>query len=1086
MSSIVIRTAKANETDNNSLKFYLDVKQGGADLISAFNSSPLTPEGFLKKNDNQDITKQLSLTMYNLDNTTDNNITIVITVFNVENPGGATYQMFFGVTAGKSQTLTFTMPNTSGHYGTSIAVYNYRMSSTSAGVSYVPSGSVLNGVATKVLSKKVSDSSYVGTETPNTSDNPNYQTGAPVGGITPNAPVTSKLTESSLRVSWTNTIGATKWRFKYSSVALGIIMYSPELTTGTYYDFTEYLLPHPLGDDDAVLAGTYAFRVEVQIAGDSTWYASDLGNGVYISGTLGVFPNVPPYATLKTQSSIDFDCRASSFDQILRIFSVYKDGSLFKKTRKDGQGVWKDVDVVTGDITTTTSTWFTANGNTFTVANLSAGVYKCIFKYDSFYDTPYSNEVTLGGKSTTPTIAIDGTNTSQINVTGLVSSGSKTVKLYRGGADHASTVVPDGSTSTNFVVSFYGVYTVAVIEDTKAISDLSNAVTVVTKSTTPQSISFTRVLESYKNTINSEVIINGQASDDCVEVKIYKKSDNSLVGTVTTFTTVKGIRKFSYVGNNNMNVGDTFYIKQRETVSGIALLESDASPDNLISEFNPTCLISNLAINKGTVGENDYVITFVTGNAISVSYKITNNPTFGLGDVYQEGALSLDVNPSVTNGKKAYINLSTVPEGSYYCHVYSTTSGSTCSGSSSQFTFDISTSDVVEVEIGSSFGQDCLSLAIGTVTEVRNNDGSVTFTAQVTTSTPLDVDTLFYGKLTKDAETYGQTVTTGVVLSGGAITINVPSNKVPPRNTSLDLVVTVNTSSSAQYGCSATKTIVTTSESSLTESPIPVIRDLQENGGKVFVECCVNAKVVVYVNNSTVYATLNNTTLSVVEVVSDYVLKIGDVLNAVQTCPNQTVSKLSASRTVTSTCDGVSSGNIEGSTLLPIGAISTYTVSGLTGEQPYTYIAEVSGGTIQSGQGTPSVSVKWKSTAGKGIIGFTVGNCDGRNQVVITKEVTLSTNQVPTGGIRPRITSVINGVVKGLGDVGMIITLYDSNNKVVKTGIVVDNSGTWNSGRVVSANAYYAIGILSGVKTEISNIAINLDACRNHKGSVLC
>lgn len=1079
MSHLGIKTGGSNVSDNNDLKCFLDIKQAGADLLSVFSTETKDSQGYLKTTLNHDYTKQLSLTLYNIDNVTNTDFSLLIICFSVENPDGARWQLNYNIPAGKSQTQTFSIPASSNYYGTLVSIYNNKTSTTSAGVSYVPSGSVVNGVATKVLSRKVSDTSFVGTETPNITANPNYQTGAPVGGITPTAPVATKLSETSIRVSWTNTIGASKWRFKHSSVATGLVIYSQELTSGTYYDFGEYDLP---------IAGSYDFIVQVQVAGDSTWYDSGKSASVYISRVLQNMTT--PTASLKTQDSVDFDCKATSFDQILRAFSLYKDGALYKKTIKNAQGVYKDVDIATGDLTTTTSSWFTVNGNTFTAINLPVGAYYCTFKFDGYYETANSNSISIGGKSATPSISIDGTDALKINVSSIASSGVKTVRLYRRVAQTSEVVssisVPDGTTTANFIVTLYGVYSVDVQESGKAYSDKSNELTIVSKSDTPQSVSFTRVLESFKNTSDNKVTIKGQASNECASILVYRKSDNALVATITNFTVIASTRTFTFEGVNTLNVGDSFYIKQNEVINGFNLLLSDASPDYVMLEFNPDCTISNVVVTKGTVGDNDFIVTLTTPNPISLDYKISDSPTFGLGNIFKSGVLSLEANPSVANGKKAYITLDDVPEGSYYLHTKSTTTGATCSAVSSQFVFDISTTDITEIELDGGTIVDCSNMRISTINEVKNNDGSVTFTATVLFDVAPASGTLFYGEVVSGSVVLGKTASDGVELSSNQLSIVIPSNKVPERNTSINIGIAVNSSDSAYYGCTSNKSALTVSDTSLTQSVTPVIRNIQDNGGRIFIETCLGAKLIVY-KNGNVYVTIASTTDTLVEAFnSDIPLAVGDVINAVQTCPNQTQSKLSASRTISSVCEPVSNGSIVGSEIVPTGAISKYTVTGITGDLPMSYSAEVSGGVITDGLNSDTVTVKWGNVQGKGILGITISNCNGSSQKLLTKQVTINNASVPSGLNAPRITAVTPDGVRGTGIAGMTITLYDNNNKVIKTGIKVNPSGVWFSQRVREANAYYAKGVLDGVTTEISNIGINYALCNRTKGNLLC
>jgi predicted nucleic acid-binding Zn ribbon protein len=140
--------------------------------------------------------------------------------------------------------------------------------------------------------------------------------------------------------------------------------------------------------------------------------------------------------------------------------------------------------------------------------------------------------------------------------------------------------------------------------------------------------------------------------------------------------------------------------------------------------------------------------------------------------------------------------------------------------------------------------------------------------------------------------------------------------------------------------------VVTVSDSSLTQSSIPVNRDINENGGRIFIECCLNAKVIVY-RNGDIYATRENTTDSVIEVFNpDIQLQIGDTINAKQICPNQTISELSATRTITSVCSPINGGSINGLDIVSKGSVIMYSIVNLTGERPYEYLAEVSGGTI--------------------------------------------------------------------------------------------------------------------------------------------
>jgi hypothetical protein len=90
---------------------------------------------------------------------------------------------------------------------------------------------------------------------------------------------------------------------------------------------------------------------------------------------------------------------------------------------------------------------------------------------------------------------------------------------------------------------------------------------------------------------------------------------------------------------------------------------------------------------------------------------------------------------------------------------------------------------------------------------------------------------------------------------------------------------------------------------------------------------------------------------------------VGDIgsvdysFNITNSCGTQTSSSIGGS--VTSGCIGVTTGSIDGPTNIISGNTDTYNAIGLDGTAPYTYNWNIVGGTILSGQGTSTITVKW-------------------------------------------------------------------------------------------------------------------------------
>lgn len=203
---------------------------------------------------------------------------------------------------------------------------------------------------------------------------------------------------------------------------------------------------------------------------------------------------------------------------------------------------------------------------------------------------------------------------------------------------------------------------------------------------------------------------------------------------------------------------------------------------------------------------------------------------------------------------------------------------------------------------------------------------------------------------------------------------------------------------------------------------------------------------------------------------------------------------------VTSNCNTVGGGTINGNNKVVVGVSNLFTVSGLTGTAPFVYIWTVTNGVIDSGQGTPNVYVTF---SGVGSVNLNVQNCSGFYTTNLTFPVTLVTADAVNDLVGNQITAQQHSYTASANDVmcdGGATTIYEfvtgsevnvvvnsfntSNGDVLYTPIAdgafsfqyaIKCNGTILDGATISGTAYTPCtpvsgGLILGITNVLSNV----------------
>lgn len=193
MSFLQIRFGADNQTDNYNVPFYVEIIQNNAIVLSAFSTEGNKSTSFIKETNSFDATQQTTIKYYNL-GLKQNYIAIlllnainnqILTDGSIISQSGQVAQQVINIPAGS--------------FAGYLSIKCNEAYSTLSGVDFIGSGTISNGLYPYVISRKISDSSFVGVTTPNTSLNPNYV--SPVSLTAPTVSQTSILDSQNLVVA---------------------------------------------------------------------------------------------------------------------------------------------------------------------------------------------------------------------------------------------------------------------------------------------------------------------------------------------------------------------------------------------------------------------------------------------------------------------------------------------------------------------------------------------------------------------------------------------------------------------------------------------------------------------------------------------------------------------------------------------------------------------------------------------------------------------------------------------------------------------------------------------------------------------
>lgn len=185
MATLEIRFGR-NVSDNNiDVPFYVDVRQGGASVMTAFSTEGNKSTGIVKTNNSFDATQTTTIVIYNLGKKT--NI-VTANLINVVN-GSEIFGTSSVYLANDGQKFERVVNIPAGSFVGYLNIICHEAYSILSGVNYVGNGTQSAGLYPLVISTKDGDSGFVGVTTPNNSLNPNY-----VSPTTLNAPTVSQTT----------------------------------------------------------------------------------------------------------------------------------------------------------------------------------------------------------------------------------------------------------------------------------------------------------------------------------------------------------------------------------------------------------------------------------------------------------------------------------------------------------------------------------------------------------------------------------------------------------------------------------------------------------------------------------------------------------------------------------------------------------------------------------------------------------------------------------------------------------------------------------------------------------------------------
>lgn len=972
-----------------------------------------------------------------------------------------------------------------------------------------PSGVTYSVVGSNIVSAKTGDSGFVSSSTPNISLNPNYNS----GGVTLTAPIvsnTTRLNTDNLVISGmqsgdilrtylnstlvnTETLNSSTKALEYLSGLIGTLKFnyirtgvvSPDSVNVTVTENNTVLAPPSIVSNTPDKPNLYIgekvnvtniqsgatlniLKAGVTAVLDTDYSIVSITGGFQItflvSGNFGFYTSKSSYTNSDTLILTVGTTRPVLTVPILNDYSILINETV---TITNGSSIGYDaIDVYKNDVIVLPNNGdFTVVGYVYTL--LTAGTYNFVGKKAGFANSNQSTDVEVGvvvAPVVTSTLYQNGGGTYDIVI------GQTTTLSYTGTKPSGGSILwfeknldtgnlsSRGSTETLDVTPNIGNYGyVAKFQNSSGgRSAESNLIkfNFVTQVQTNKPVAV-----PINNTVKAILGFSGTSKDVEIWGKISPSTSFVKIGsTVTTLLT-------EYIFTS---LADGIY-KVKATQSG--LTTSEFSEEVVVSTIS-TCTLSNLSVTPDVEIPYLYNVLFLNPQSVNIKYTL-----FDSDNNILQTELSFPISVTeVTNQYKGVIDFSNIIEGTnYILLISSVTEGKNCSLLSSPFNFDVIADEPNVITLQGEETKDCKSFNISNIVETVVSTGlklvfKPVFTGSITNNPPYNV------LITKGAEViYTSPLNIQELDNSGNLECIIPTDKIPVKNSSITILVTVTNTEgediSDVYGCTAQVNYIISSDISVLDKSLPpILLSTDANNSELSASCCVGGLVDFYINNLLYKSVISTTNIATVSV--DEGLLVGDVITAKQTCPNKLKSDFSGSITITSTCTKVSEGFITGEETVIQNSIKTYSVEGILGNSPFEYVTTIVGGTIEAGLNTSKVTVKI-TDPNNAIISIKVFNCNNKFNITLLK--TVYVNQVVGGVlIAPQLVGILNKSIQGIGTPNSFITIYNSNNEVIATNIIVDSRGVFIANKLKNSNAYYAIATSGTTKSGISNILVNI------------
>jgi hypothetical protein len=1094
--------------DNPPIPFCIQIIQNSAVIATCYSteSDPVVTGNIFIKTVQFDDSIATTIKYYNLGKQTNS---ISLSLLNGNTFDNTNYS-FPTISDGRSNSVSIGTNNLASYY---LSIISRRVSTISSGVAYAVSGNT-------IVSSKTGDSNFVSSATPNISDNPNYTQplafSAPV--TLPTAGITSVVNTQQFGLGGMNNgdifviykngtkISVDSGNGVVIISSTGQIYYPITSEVGNSFVFSyirggvESLKTPAITVTGAAVLPTITISSANNYALNTNVYVGEglLINSLATGASLVVKKGDGSIATLDTDYSLNTSSTpAGTFGTISFLLvgnyqlQQSKTGSTTStalaftiSTGTRPQTVKPVLNLlgssISIDLTGTENSieLFIKNSNgtfskvgntivtglsTYVFSNVLEGVYKAKITEVNKLVSAFSDEVT---SFLTPSIA--GSTARSLGDT-LIFSNIKTGDNLEVGKS-----TDNGTTWTTTTVSNI---TVTVVSNVNTYSYTPD---------TSAKYRFRRISGSLTSGYSSVITIGSAVTSSPV-----LSSASIIINTPVTITNIVSGDILSYVkdGTSNVSLGVINAVSYVFTPTAGGTYQFKLTRANIDSALSSTltvisgteCVLSNLVLSQNVDNPTLYDVTIINQQSVTLKYILKNSNN----EVVLEDSLSTSTT-FVTNQIKAQIDFSNVVEDAGYTLLFlSTTQGKTCSIQSDSFDFNIISADPTDVVLLGSETKDCREMTLSQITDSVKTQGlEISFGINYNTAITNNPSYLITITKSDGTELFQDGTNILIVPVLGKIKCIIPTNKIPNKFTQVTITATVSANPSNPaganlsdvYGCVSTANYTITSDiQKIYKSTAPILDAITINSNVLsFTSNCLGTLGKFFVNNeaytlNSVTSDNNNYIIST-PITTLKPLKVGDVITAKQTCPNQLESDSSGSITVLSTCTKISGGIIEGDINVVQNALKTYKVKNLVGSSPYTYETTVVGGEIVSGNNTSEIVVKITSNI-SAVIGFKVKNCNDNYFINLTQSVIVS--QVQTGNLTPpQIVGLNNRTLTGISEANITVTVFNENNEVVAKSIPSNDKGVWKVSNLRKYKAYYAIAFFQNTKSNISNIFV--------------